>query len=195
MRAEIASVVLLTDRSQLPPGRDLVETVLRCVAAGLQCVVVREHDLPPAKRHALVARLTEVEGLRVISSRIADDAAHGIHLAAHQAALSSAERHPWGRSCHASAEVAAAASAGASWVTLSPFAASASKPGYGPPLGPGAYAGHRVPVLALGGVTPENAGAARAAGAYGVAVMGEVMRSLDPGRVVRDLRRAVEGAR
>lgn len=194
MKGEVARLVLLTDRHQLPEGRDVVETVLRCVEAGLECVVVREHDLPAAQRHTLLVRLAEVEGLTVISSRIDDDAAHGVHLAAHQPTppiAPHAGARPWGRSCHARAEAAVAADEGASWVTLSPYAASASKPGYGPRLGPGEYAGHRVPVLALGGVTPANAGAARAAGAHGVAVMGEVMRAHEPGTVVRDLLRSV----
>lgn len=189
---EVARVVLLTDRRQLPPGRELAATVLRCVESGLRWVVVREHDLPAAQRHELVAELAEVAGLTVISSRIPDDAAHGIHLAARQPAPPAAAPGRWGRSCHARSEVTAAAEAGASWVTLSPYATSASKPGYGPALDAQEYAGHAVPVLALGGVRPANAAAARAAGAHGVAVMGEVMRAHDPGCVLRDLRRAVE---
>ncbi len=72
-------------------------------------------------------------------------------------------------------------------MTLSPFAASLSKPGYGPPVDRDAYAGHAIPVLALGGVAPGNAAQARAAGAHGVAVMGAVMRAASPAAVVRRL--------
>ena len=186
-------VVLLTDRAQLRLGRGLVETVAQCHRAGLEAVIVREHDLAPASRRALVAALTRLRGLRVISSRIHDPAAHGLHLAAHQPApepdprAGSAVAGQWGRSCHQRADVERAADEGASWVTLSPYAISVSKPGYGPPLPSSAWTGHRLPVLALGGVTPDNAADARNAGAHGVAVMGEVMRAAQPGDVMARL--------
>src|SRR5690606_32529891 len=137
---------------QLPTGRCLVETVMECARTGLEAVVVREHDLAPYARRALLAQLAQIRGLWVVSSRIADPAAHGLHLAAHQPAprpLSGLLRR-WGRSCHSGAEVARAAAEGAAWVTLSPFAASRSKPGYGPLLPADAWTGHEVPVLALG---------------------------------------------
>ena len=75
-------LLLLTDRSQLRLGRGLLRTVRECTDAGLEAVVVREHDLPAAARSALVEALVAVDGLTVISSRIADHAAHGVHLAA-----------------------------------------------------------------------------------------------------------------
>jgi thiamine-phosphate pyrophosphorylase len=98
---------------------------------------------------------------------------------------------PWGRSCHTPDEVRRAAADGAGWATLSPYAESASKPGHGPALAASAYAGLPVPTYALGGITPENAAAARAAGAHGVAVMGAVMRAAHPGEVVAALLEAV----
>lgn len=180
-------LVLLTDRSQLPSGADLVTTVRRCVDVGLRAVVVREHDLPAKVRQALVFELASIDGLTVLSSRIPDAAAAGLHLAAHQEPA----RGWWGRSCHSRVAVERAAAQGAAWVTLSPYASSVSKPAYGPPLPPTAYANHPLPVLALAGITAANARAARARGAHGVAVMGEVMRSPDPARTVRDLLREV----
>lgn len=178
-------LLLLTDRSQLPAGRDLVTTVRECVAAGLTHVVVRERDLPPAERLRLVAGLAELDGLTVLSSRVPVPGAAGLHLAAGQDRPATG----WfGRSCHDVAEVDRAAAEGAAYVTLSPFAPTASKPGYGPPVARADYAGdHGVPVLALGGVGPGNAAEALAAGAYGVAVMGCVMRADDPGAVVAGL--------
>lgn len=182
-------VVLLTDRSQLRLGRGLLPTVAACHRAGLEAVIVREHDLLPAARRALLAALTRLPGLTVISSRIAEPAAHAQHLSAEQQRPSGPT--VWGRSCHSREEVARAAGEGAAWVTLSPYDVSASKPGHGPPLPGTAWADHPVPVLALGGVTPGNAAAARAAGAHGVAVMGEVMRAADPADVVARLLEAV----
>jgi thiamine monophosphate synthase len=187
MTRELPRLVLVTDRPQLRLGRGLVRTVEECAGAGLRAVIVREHDLAPAARQALVAALAALPGLTVISSRIPDPGADGTHLSSDQAVVEG-----WfGRSCHARAEVAAAAAAGARWATLSPYAASRSKPGYGPAVSAEAYADLPVPTFALGGITPANAATARAAGAYGVAVMGEVMRASDPAAVVSRLLEAV----
>lgn len=180
----IPRLVLLTDRSQLSLGRGLIRTVTECVEAGLGAVIVREHDLAPAARAALVRELTALPGLVVISSRIPDVAVHGVHLAAHQRAPAHGR---WGRSCHTRDAVARAAAQGASWVSLSPYAASGSKPGARTLLQAGDFAGHPVPVLALSGIGVHNAAAAVGAGAYGVAVMGAVMRAADPASVVADL--------
>ncbi|KQY56382.1 MULTISPECIES: thiamine phosphate synthase [unclassified Nocardioides] len=208
-------LILLTDRSQLRLGRGLARTITECVDAGLTHVVVREHDLPAPARHALVGALVGVPGLTVISSRIPDPAAHGLHLPAHahpaghfptgsNAGLWSLNTRQntceatitprysgggglVGRSCHTAAEVRRAADDGADYVTLSPFATTPSKPGYGPPLAAEAYAGHGVPVYALGGITSDNAAGARDAGAHGVAVMGEIMRAGDPAATVARL--------
>lgn len=191
-----ADLVLLTDRAQLRLGRGLVRTVRECAAAGLRTVVVREHDLALAERTALVARLRAVPGLTVLASRTLVPGAHGVHLAAGQPGPGH-PGHPagaTGRSCHDLAEVADAVAAGASYVTLSPFAATASKPGYGPALPPATYAaarrltaGSATRVLALGGVDVRTVATALAAGAHGVAVMGAVMRAADPAAEVAAL--------
>lgn len=181
----VPRLLLLTDRALLPPGRGLAATVRSCAAAGLTHVVVRELDLPPGERRRLVTRLAAVEGLTVLASRRPVTGAAGLHLAASQPAPAAG----WfGRSCHDLAEVRRAAREGAAYVTLSPYAATASKPGYGPPVDRGDYAAdHGVPVLALGGIGLHNAGEARAAGAHGVAVMGCVMRAPDPAAVIAGL--------
>lgn len=90
--------------------------------------------------------------------------------------------------CHGTAEVRAAA--GSPFVTISPVAPTLSKPGYGPPLGTAGVrdavaAAGTMPVFALGGVSLENARSFLDAGAYGVAVMGPVLRADDPEAVVR----------
>lgn len=186
---KVPRLVLLTDRSQLPPGRDLVETVHACAEAGLRQVVVREHDLDSATRLRLVADLVASGDLTVLASRVPVEAAHGLHLAAEQERTGDG----WfGRSCHDPAQVRWAAAEGAAYVTLSPFSATASKPGYGPPLRRRDFAVDAgLPILALGGVDASNAAAARVAGAHGVAVMGCVMRAANPGAVVRRLLREV----
>lgn len=183
-------LVVLTDRTQLPPGRTLVETVARCAGAGLTTVVLREPDLPEARRADLATALTE--HVRVISAHTLLPTAVGLHLASRQPADDAGGAPFHGRSCHDDGEVARAVTGGAAYVTVSPVAASASKPGYGPALGladlrRAVAAAGGVPVLALGGVDPGNAAELRAAGAHGLAVMGAVMRAPDPAGVVARL--------
>lgn len=176
-------LVVLTDRHQLAPGRDLVQTVRDCADAGLRAVVLREHDLDPAARTTLLRAVTTIPDLTVISSRLPEVTVHGVHLAAHQPA----PRHGrWGRSCHSREDVARAAAEGAAWATLSPYAPSTSKPGRAP-LPESSWADHPIPVLALAGVDATNARAALTAGAHGVAVMGAVMRAGDPAETVARL--------
>lgn len=90
-----------------------------------------------------------------------------------------------GRSCHDETELLAARDEGADYVTLSPIFATASKPGYGPELGVEMLARlcrqvPDLPVIALGGIGPNRVAPCLAAGAAGVAVMGEMMCAADP---------------
>ncbi|MGZ4473675.1 MAG: thiamine phosphate synthase [Nocardioidaceae bacterium] len=191
----IPRLLVLTDRSHVPQGRRLVDVVRSCADAGATWFVLRELDLPPTARAALVAELAGLD-VTVLSAREWYAGAAGVHLSATQTGLLARGVAMHGRSCHDAGEVRRAVDGGAAYVTVSPVAASASKPGYGPALG---AAGLRalarcaldVPVLALGGVDASNAAAFRDAGAHGVAVMGAVMRADDPGALVRDLLQAV----
>jgi thiamine-phosphate pyrophosphorylase len=200
-------LLVLTDRSQLPLGRSLLSTLLEAADAGATAIVVRELDLPDAQRAALAEPLVE-RGVTVIAAHRAFPGARGVHLPAacnaelpplpsrsNASAATVTPRYSWvvGRSCHTPEEVRRAAADGAGYATLSPFAETPSKPGYGPALPRGAYAELPIPAYALAGITPENAAAARDAGAHGVAVMGAVMRSADPGATVARLLEAVAG--
>lgn len=181
-------VVVLSDRTQVPDGRDLADVLAAVAAAGAPTIVLREMDLSDEER-ARLAACASARGAEVVAAHRHVTGSRGLHLPA--VAPSPAPTVRWGRSCHSPADVRAAAVAGAAWVTLSPYSRTGSKPGYGPPLPASAFAGHAVPVFALGGIAPDNAAAARAAGAHGVAVMGAVMRADDPGAVVRALLEAV----
>lgn len=99
-------------------------------------------------------------------------------------------------SSHAAAEVVAAARAGADFAVLGPIFATPSKAAFGPPLGlaplRAAVAGlagiaPSFPVLALGGITAENAAQCLAAGAAGVAAI-RLFHSDDPAALVAALR-------
>ncbi len=197
-------ILLLTDRSQLPRGADLMETVVRCARAGLRAVVLRELDLPDTARSLLakeIRRRTVGFGLIVISARRRLAHADGVHLSSTQPGLGRESGEWHGRSCHDGEEVRRAVAEGAAYLTVSPVGPTKSKPGYGPALGVDglrqlAREAGGTPVFALGGVTAANAAAMRANGAYGIAVMGELMRSPDPAATLRRLQDTTEdGAR
>src|SRR5690606_33002334 len=118
----------LTDRTQAV--RPLPEVVAAAVAGGARAVVLREKDLPRPDRAALAARLrpllTRAGGVLLCASDAAI-AADGVHLASGDPLP--VPRPPLvGRSCHTGDDVARAAREGADYATLSPVAASASKP-------------------------------------------------------------------
>lgn len=184
-------LLLLTDRRAA--ARPLVEVVARAVDAGARAVVLREKDLAAGERQALADRLRDV--LDPVGGLLV---AAGTGLPATALHLSAADAVPsprpalLGRSCHAVDEVRRAATEGLDWVTLSPWAPTATKPGYGPPLGPDRFAVLAAlpgapPAYALGGVAAGDVPACLAAGAHGVAVLGAVMRAEHPERVVADL--------
>ena len=73
-----------------------------------------------------------------------------------------------------------------------------SKPGYGPEIGHKGLAeiaaAAPVPVLAIGGLNATRAAEVLAAGPVGIAVMGSIMRAVDPGREMKALLAIVAGA-
>ena len=177
-------LLLITDRTQAVGG-DLVAVAGAALEAGCRWLSLREKDLPPAAQVALLERLCPlvraVGGCLTIHgdphlARLCD----GVHLGAGgDVAAARARLGPGaliGLSCHSKAELALAARQGADYASLSPIYLSASKPGYGPALGPASLAGAPLPVLALGGVGVAQVAACRAAGAAGIAVMGGPMR-------------------
>ena len=178
-------LLVLTDRSQVPAGRSLVDVVRAAVEGGADRVVLREKDLPLYERAELAAELRSFVPVLLIASD-ATIAADGVHLASDDP-RPAARPHVVGRSCHSAVELARAATDGCDYATLSPIFESSSKPGYGPALGVDALRRAPLPVYALGGVDPSNARACVEAGAVGVAVMGYVMRAGDPAVAVKEL--------
>ena len=157
---------------------------------------MREKDLAADAHRDLLARLVALGRNYDAAIMVSDDIvaarateAAGVHLSrdgdpgAARAALGPEAL--IGVSAHDAAEAAAAAHAGADYVTLSPIFESLSKPGYGPQLGLAGLSAVAnrlaIPILALGGITYLNARECLKHGAAGVAAMGEVMGADDPG--------------
>jgi len=112
----------------------------------------------------------------------------GVHLAADQdVAAARAALGPdalIGQSAHGLDAARRAEAAGADFLVYGPVYATPSKAAYGPPRGleelRAACAAVRIPVFAIGGITPERAEACRLAGARGAAAVSTLMTAEEP---------------
>jgi len=197
------SLLVISDRQQA--RRPLEEIAEAVFAGGCRWFSLREKDLPPQQRRALLGALV-VLGHRfgaVVTAHedieaVAAVGADGVHLPSGGNPEAARARLPGaliGASAHSAEEAAILLRSGADYVTASPVFLTASKPGYGPALGLEGLA--RIvarapgPVVALGGITADNAALCLSAGVRGIAVMGEIMRSADPQATVEGILRAV----
>jgi thiamine-phosphate pyrophosphorylase len=98
-----------------------------------------------------------------------------------------------GVSCHSLEAAKSAATNGADYIFFGPIFATPSKAAFGAPQGVNRLAEVcrvvSLPVLAIGGITIENAPACFAAGASGIAAIRLFQESLEPARTVDTLRR------
>ena len=191
---------LVTDRAQTR-GRDLVDVVVECVTAGLPAVQVREKSLPAADLAALCRRLREPTrergALLIVNDRadvalaVGADAVQRTH-----ASLSVAEirtvverRLSIGASVHSRDDALTAEAEGADWIVFGPVYDTASKRQYGPPQGLAKLEtvarAVRIPVIAIGGITPERVAEVRAAGAHGVAAISAILAAESPANATR----------
>ncbi|MCY4583495.1 MAG: thiamine phosphate synthase [Chloroflexi bacterium] len=183
-------VALVTDRN-LAGGPDaLVKAVEQAVENGVNLVQLREKDLPDALQLELARRLRAVTNGKALlfindSVSIAEaSGADGVQLTEVSRSIVSARARAArpvliGRSVHGVDAAREAAAQGADLLVVGTVYDSPTHPGQ-PPAGVGligwcAQAG--VPVVGIGGITPENAGAVMQAGASGVAVISAVLGS------------------
>ncbi len=201
-------LLVITDRKQASAAlADVVATVLK---AGCRWISVREKDLPPAEQVALAQELLAIVRefgavltLHGSAALAQSSGADGVHLgegsdpSAARAALGSTAL--VGISVHGGEQIRAVDPTLVDYAIAGPVYVSASKPGYGPALGPQGLHGlvrqARVPVIGIGGIGPANIADVVAAGAAGIAVMGSVMRAADPGAHTRALLDALVTAR
>lgn len=190
MKPPFPPILIITDRRQARMSLEDVADGL--FAGGCRWLSLREKDLPPQERRALLRKLVAIGHQWDARVTVHDDlhaavetGAAGVHLPAgasvKEARRFLGDRAMIGQSAHGAEEISRAAEEGADYVTLSPIFITASKPGYGPALGLSVLAKPwPIPVLALGGLDETNIAACLAAGTAGVAIMGGAMRALDP---------------
>jgi len=193
-------LLLVTDRKQATAP--LADILAAAFAAGCRWASLREKDLTVPEQVELArsllpiarkwnARLTVHGGVSIAVAAGTDC----VHLAAGGDVTGA--RTLLGRgalvgiSIHGIAEARSLDPTLVDYAIAGPVFETASKPGYGPALGPAGIraiaAAARVPIIAIGGVTAERVPDIVAAGAAGVAVMGSVMRARDPGSEVAAL--------
>ena len=192
----------ITDRRGLP-GEDPLPRIERAVAAGVDLIQLREREqsarelLALAKAAAALCRGSKTRLLVNDRLEIALAAgADGLHVPSHGLPVAEVRgRFPellLGASCHTVEEVRRAEEGGANFVVFGPVFETASKRTYGPPVGVEklmhAAQAAKIPVLALGGVTLENAGGCLRAGAAGIAAISLFQASTEIGETVRRLR-------
>jgi thiamine-phosphate pyrophosphorylase len=199
-------LLVITDRRQA--ALPLVDVVAAALTAGCRWISLREKDLPESEQLAWAEKLLPLAHRFGARLTLHGDIAaatnlDGVHLPEGGDARAAREHLGTekliGLSVHAPRQAAAADRAALDYLVAGPVYESASKPGYGPALGPKGLADFAratpLPVIAIGGIDAANIAEVMQAGATGVAVMGGVMRASDPARAVRELIAALMQAR
>ncbi|MDI3298745.1 MAG: thiamine phosphate synthase [Bacillota bacterium] len=198
---------LITDRER--SSGDLLAALAEAVAAGVRWIQIREKTAPAEALYRFGRELQADPRTRQAALIVNDRAdvamalgAAGVHLARKSLPVAAVRRFLprgmlLGASVHSREEALEAAEAGADYVTFGPVFPTRSHPGRRA-QGLAALAAVvdvvRRPVLAIGGITPENVADVLATGAAGVAAIGAILESAEPGAAARRLLDAIDRA-
>jgi thiamine-phosphate diphosphorylase len=205
----IPDLYVILDRAAAR-GRELDGVLEGAIAAGCRMVQLREKEWPSGRLLALAERLRgrcRAAGVTFIVNDRVDLAvaveADGVHLG--QDDLPPRVARPLlrpgmllGVSTHSAEQARAAQAARADYVAVGSIFPTATKAGFelvGPRLLRELRPEIRVPLIAIGGITAANVGAAIRAGADGVAVISAVCGAPDPEAASRRLLDAIRNAR
>ncbi len=199
---------LVTD-SALCGERGVLAVVEAAVRGGVTCVQLREKSLATRafveRARALKAWLAP-RGVPLIVNDRLDVAlacdADGVHVGQSDMAPEEVRRFMpqalIGLSLESAAQLAAAERAPVDYYGISPLFATATKHDAAPALGLDGLrdirARTRRPLVAIGGIRADNAAAAMAAGADGLAVVSALCAAADPAEAARELRSAMQAA-
>ena len=203
----------LVTQASLSKGRSTTEIVAAAIDGGVDAVQLREKDTDIETRYEFgreLRELTTEAGVDLIVNDRVDLAhaigADGVHLGQSDLPVSAAREilgpeATIGASVATVSEARLAAITGADYLGVGAVFGTDSKADAesgDDALGLDRLAAIadavKIPVVAIGGVTPENAAATIEAGAGGVAVISAITNADDPAAAASELRAAVEGA-
>jgi thiamine-phosphate pyrophosphorylase len=204
------TLYVLTDRS-LSLGRSHAEVVRRAIAGGATMIQYREKGASPGSMTAEAAPLAglcrEAGVPFLVNDRLEvarDTGADGLHLGQSDLDPETVRRVMGdgfliGVSVRDAEEAGIAEAKGADYLAANGVFPTSSKTDLGEPLGLDGLkriaGATRLPVVAIGGITPRNAGDAIRAGAAGVAVISCVVSATDIEAACADLLAAIAAGR
>lgn len=191
--------------------RDPVALAAAAIAGGATALQLRAKDLPTVRQVAVARALADLARrhavLFIVNDRL-DVAlaveADGVHLGWEDLPPADARRllgpeRVLGVSAGNLEEARAALAAGADYLGVGPIFPTRTKADAGEAIDLEGLRAIRalspVPIVAIGGITAENAAAVIAAGADGVAVISAVLLAPDPTAAARRLRQVIDEAR
>jgi thiamine-phosphate pyrophosphorylase len=198
-------LMLVTDRRRAI--RPITETVRMALAGGVDAVQLRERDISARELYDLALKLraiTREAGAALIVNQRLDVAlavgADGVHLG--WRSLNPAdvrklagEKFLIGISCHDGPQIQSAEQARADYALLGPVFRTPSKEGLAYTIGIGPLKNlvsvAKIPILAIGGITPENAAQVMETGVAGLAAISALIDPEDPAAVARAFRKEV----
>jgi len=201
-------LIVITDRALAAP-RPLRDVVQLALQGGARFIQVRDKTATPRELHAQAAGLLPLVhgsgGIFLVNDRI-DVAlavgADGVHLGPDDLPVAAARRIAppefiIGASTDDPQRARQLETDGASYLGCGAVFGTASKDVGGERIGPERITelalAVRIPVVAIGGITPDNVALLGGTGAAGIAVLSAVMSSANPDQVVQQLLRRFSG--
>jgi thiamine-phosphate diphosphorylase len=195
-------LIVITDRRLAAP-RPVEQVVEEALRAGAPAIQLREKEWGAGRSLGLALTLqalcTRHAALFFVNDRLdlaLASGADGVHLGPDDIPVAEVRRIAppgflVGWSTDDPDEARRARDEGADYLGCGTVWPTSSKTDAGEAIGPDGLArvagAVHIPVVGIGGITPENVGELRGTGAAGVAVMGAVMGAADPGRAVTSL--------
>ena len=194
---------LITDNKLITPHSSLISVVRKALKGGVKAVQLREKNLETLELLKIANKMSDVTKQFNASFFINDRfdialavGADGVHLTQNSIPASAVRKAVKkklliGVSTHSLKEAREAEKGGADFITVGPVYRTPSKLKYGKPIGLDTLqkitSSVSLPVFAIGGVKSSNIKFIKEAGAYGAAMIREVLASNNINRKTREL--------